>query len=157
MTTIQWLTIKQLDQQLKEWRMLSNHSQRPKVGWVKTLRTALNMSVMQIAKNLGVKRGRITQLENAEATGGVTVRALKEAANAMDCEFVYAIVPKNFSTLEEMIKARAKQVATERVASVAHSMALEAQSVDQKYLKLQCDELTKNLIENFNKSLWDKK
>lgn len=152
----QWLTIKQLDQQLKEWRELSDQSQRPRLGWVKTLRTALNMSAMQIAKSLGVKRGRITQLENAEVTGGVTVRALKAAADAMGCEFVYAIVPKNFSTLEEMIKARAKKVAEERVASVAHSMALESQTVDAQYLQQQRDELTKSLIENFNKSLWDK-
>lgn len=152
---IQSLTIKQLDNQLKEWQTLKIRYGRPRAGWIKTLRAALCMSAEQLAKRLGLTRGRINQLENAEVRGAVTLRALNEAANALECELIYAIVPKANSTLENIIKTRANEVAKEQVARVAHSMSLEAQSVDADMLTIQKDELTKNLIEHLsNKKLW---
>jgi predicted DNA-binding mobile mystery protein A len=150
----QWLTIHQLDRQLREWQKLRNYSHKPKIGWVKTLRTALSMSAEQLANRLGLTRGRITQLENAEIHDAITLRTLKEAANALGCELVYAIVPKDNSTLEDILKARAKQVANERVTQVAHTMSLEAQSVDAATLLFQKNELTEKLIKNLNKKLW---
>lgn len=149
-----WLTIKQLDKQLKEWQAVSKKYSRPRNGWIKTLRTTLNMSAEQLAKRLGLTRARIAQLENAEINDAVTLRSLREAANAMECDFVYAIVPKNNSTLESIIKKRAEQIAKERVARTAHSMSLEAQSVDKDSLKNQTEEITKSLIENINKKIW---
>lgn len=150
----QWLTIKQLDQQLKEWREVSNKYGRPRVGWIKTLRQALSMSSLQLASRLGLTRTRIVKLENAEAHDAVTLRTLREAAEALGCELVYAIVPKGNSTLEDIIKNRAEQVAKERVTSVAHSMSLESQSVDADMLKLQKDELAKSLMQHLNKKFW---
>jgi len=149
-----WLTIKQLDRQLKEWQAVCRQYGRPRVGWVRTLRAALNMSAEQLANRLGLTRSRITQLENAEIHDAVTIRTMKEVANAMECEFVYAIVPKNNSSLEAIIKARAEQVANEKVNRVAHSMSLEAQSVDNEALKMQKNELTEKLTTRLNKKLW---
>ena len=146
--------INQLDRQLKEWQEVRNKQGKPRAGWIKTLRIALNMSVEQFASRLGLTRGRINQLENAEVHNAVTLRTLKEAANALGCELIYAIVPKGNSSLEDIIKTQAKQVAKERVARVAHTMSLEAQSVDANALKTQQDELTKSLIEHLNKKLW---
>jgi predicted DNA-binding mobile mystery protein A len=149
-----WLTIKQLDRQLKEWQAVSKKYGRPRDGWVKTLRVALSMSAEQLASRLGLTRSRITQLENAEIHDAVTLRTLKEAANAMECEFVYAIVPKNQTSLEDIIKRRAEQIAKERVARIAHSMSLEAQSVDTDILKKHKEDLAKNLMEHLNKKFW---
>jgi predicted DNA-binding mobile mystery protein A len=150
----QMLTVRQIDRQLKEWQMLNNMHGSPKPGWVKTIRVALNMSVAQLAKRLGLSRGRITQLENAEIEDAVTLRALKEVANAMECELVYAIVPKNGLTLEDIIKARANQIANEKISRVAHSMSLEEQALDNEAIRNQKDELVKSLIEHLNKKLW---
>ena len=150
----QWLAIKQLDKQLKEWQTVSNKYGKPKAGWVKTLRETLSMSAEQLANRLGLSRARIAQLENAEAHDAVTLRTLKDTANAMECEFVYAIVPKGNSSLEDIIKTRAAKIAKERVARVAHSMSLESQTVDTHLLKYKKDELTKNLIEHLNKKFW---
>lgn len=150
----QWLTIKQLDRQLKEWQMLNHKYEKPRAGWIKTLRVALSMSAEQFANRLGLTRGRVNQLENAEIHDAVTLRALKEAANALECELVYAIVPKGNSTLEDILKKRAEQIANERVARVAHSMSLEAQTVEADTLKIQKDELSKSLIEHLNKKFW---
>jgi predicted DNA-binding mobile mystery protein A len=150
----QWLTIKQLDRQLKEWQMLNHKYNKPGAGWIKTLRLALSMSAEQFADRLGLKRGRINQLENAEVHDAVTLRALKEAANALECELVYAIVPKGNATLEDIIKDRAKQIADEQVGRVAHSMSLESQTIDADTLKIQKDELSRSLAEHLNKKFW---
>lgn len=149
-----WLAIKQLDRQLKEWQAVSNKYGKPRAGWVKTLREALSMSAEQLANRLGLSRARIVQLENAEVYDAVTLRTLKEAANAMECEFVYAIVPKGSSTLEGIIKARADQIASERISRVAHTMALEKQSLDSDSLNDQKSDLFKNILEHLNKKLW---
>ena len=149
-----WLAIKQLDKQLKEWRAISSKYGRPRAGWVKTLRVALSMSTEQLASRLGLSRARIVQLENAEIHDAVTLRTLKEAANAMECEFVYAIVPKGNLTLESIIKTRAKMIADERIDRVAHSMALEEQALDANTLKNQKDELVRSLIGHLNKKFW---
>lgn len=150
----QWLTIRQLDQQLNEWQELGKKYGKPRSGWIKTLRVALCMSAEQFANRLGVTRGRINQLENAEIHDAVTLRTLKEAANALECELIYAIVPKGNLTLEHIIKTRAEQVANERVARVAHSMSLEEQTVGVDTLKFQKNELVKNLMEHLNKKFW---
>ncbi len=149
----QWLVIKQLDRQLKEWQTINQKYGKPKAGWVKTLRVALSISAEQLANRLGLTRGRINQLENAEIHDAVTLRALKEAANALGCELIYAIVPKDHSTLETIIKTRANQIAKERVAQVAHSMSLEAQSVDVNTLNV--DALARSLAEHLNKKFWE--
>jgi predicted DNA-binding mobile mystery protein A len=150
----QWLIINQLDKQLKEWQSVHQKYSKPRSGWIKTLRAALNMSAEQLGHKLGLTRGRINQLENAEIYDAVTLKTLKTTANALGCELVYAIVPKNNSTLEDIIKTRAEQVAKEQIERVAHSMLLEAQSVDAHILKIQKDKIAKNLIENINKKLW---
>lgn len=150
----QWLTIKQLDRQLKEWQAVSGKYGKPRAGWIKTLREALSMSSQQLASRLKLSRARIVQLENAEAHDAVTLRTLKETANALGCELVYALIPQENSSLENIIKARAEQLAKERVTNVAHSMSLESQSLDSDMLQYQKDELAKNIMEHLNKKFW---
>lgn len=150
----QWLAIKQLDAQLKEWQKLNRKYGKPRTGWIKTLRVALYMSAEQFAARLGLSRARINQLENAEIHDSLTLRSLKEAANALECELVYAIVPRGRLTLEEIIKTRADQIAQERIARVGHSMSLESQTVDAKMLNYKKNEISQNLVEHLNKKFW---
>lgn len=149
-----WLAVRQLDRQLQEWQTVSQKYDRPRLGWIKTLREILGMSAEQLADRLGVMRGRISQLEHAEVQDAVTLRSMKEAADAMGCEFVYAIVPKGTTSLEGIIKTRVEYVAAERMAAVAHSMSLEDQGVNESQLKFQKEELVKNIAEHLNKQLW---
>lgn len=150
----QWLAINQLDQHLEAWQIAHRQYATPRAGWVKTLRVAFGMSIEQFATRLGLTRGRINQLEKAEVHNAITLRTLKEAANALECELIYAIVPRNNSTLENIIKTQAKNVAEEQIARVAHSMSLEAQSVDTHVLNSQKERLIKELLKNLNKKLW---
>jgi predicted DNA-binding mobile mystery protein A len=151
----QWLTINQVDRQLREWQAVKNKYGKPKVGWIKTLRTALGMSAEQLADRLGLTRGRVVQLETSESHNTVTLKTLNEAANALGCELVYAIVPKRNATLKDLIDKKAEQVSKDQVARVAHTMSLEAQTVDADSLKIQQEMLKENLKKQLGKKLWE--
>ena len=144
------LLLKQIDRQIKPWQTLRLKQSRPKMGWVRTLRIALGMTLQELASRVGVEQGRIIQIEKAEIEGGLTLRSLKSVAHALNCELIYALVPK--TSLENMLKARAEQVACVRLERVAHSMALEAQSLPKKQKKEQFAELVKSLLEDLLKN-----
>lgn len=150
-----WLTIKQLDKQLKAWQAVNSQYIRPRAGWVKTLRVALSMTTAQLGHRIGVKGGRISQLEMAEVEDAVTLHALRKVAEGLDCELVYAIVPKNHSTIDSIIKKQAEKVAVEKIKIIDHMMSLEAQSLSKEALADQKKDLIKELTENPNKHLWD--
>lgn len=151
----QRLTLTQLDRQIREWQALNNKYGKPKAGWIKTLRTALGMSAEQLANRLGLTRGRIVQLETAESRETVTLKTLNDAANALGCELIYAIVPKQKNTLQNIIETRAEKIAADQVARVAHSMSLEAQAVDIESLNTQQVTLRRDLIHHLGKKLWE--
>ena len=74
----------------------------PKEGWLRTVRKALGMSVTQLAKKAGVTKARISKVELDEPRGGVTLKTMMTMAEAMDCKFVFAIIPKQ--NIEDVIK-----------------------------------------------------
>jgi predicted DNA-binding mobile mystery protein A len=68
------------------------------------------------------------QLEKGEAEDRITLRSMRAAANALDCDLVYAFVPRADS-MQDLIENRARAEAKNRVLGVEHSMALENQAV----------------------------
>lgn len=145
------LMLNQLDRSLEPWKTANA---RPKAGWIKTIRNALGITAEQLAKRLGVTRRRIVQLESTEVDDAVTLHAMKAVANAMDCEFVYVIIPK--TSLKNILETRAKHIATERMKHVSHSMSLESQATSKQVQQEQLEELIKNLLEGSPKKLWEK-
>jgi predicted DNA-binding mobile mystery protein A len=125
--------------------------QVPHAGWVKTIRNALGISDRAFAKRLGITHGSLQELERNEQRGTVSLESLRRAADALDADFVYAIVPRK--KLRETISARAREVAREQVLPVAKSMALEQQGISQAQIKRQVDELAREL-ENRPRELW---
>ncbi len=65
----------------------------PPDGWIRTVRKALRLSGRQLAARLGVTMGRIYKIEQDETAGSVTLKTMKATADAMDCHFVYAVIP----------------------------------------------------------------
>lgn len=63
-----------------------------------------------------------------EAENRITLKSLRAVANALDCELVYALVPRAGS-LHQLVEDRAHAEAQKRVLGVEHSMALENQAV----------------------------
>jgi predicted DNA-binding mobile mystery protein A len=121
------LRLKQLDRTLEPFRAAQKVS-RPRKGWLRAIREAVGISASGLARTLGTSRQLPLQLEKAEAEDRITLKSLRTAANALDCDLVYALVPKA-GTMEDLIENRARAQARKQVLGVEHSMALEDQAV----------------------------
>lgn len=94
-------------------------------GWIATLRTALGMTQADLARRVGVSRQAVSQLEQREADGSATLKALEEGARALGGELVYAVVLEH--PIEETLERRALTLAKQMTGSVRHTMRLEDQ------------------------------
>lgn len=121
------LRLQQLDRSLSPYQA-ARSVPRPSKGWLHVVRQALGVSSGELARRLGTSRQLPLQLEKSEAEDRTTLKSLRAAANALDCDLVYALVPRAGS-LHELIENRARAQAKKNVLGVEHSMALEDQAV----------------------------
>ena len=126
---------------------------RPPRGWVKAIREALGMTTAQLAKRLGVSQPRVVGIEQAEAKGAITLDSLERAAHALDCRLVYALVPR--ISLDALVEERATRLASKRLESTRHTMALEAQALNTDDETEQRKRLIRRLVEQAGSELWD--
>ncbi|MDQ6968011.1 MAG: mobile mystery protein A [Mariprofundaceae bacterium] len=131
----------QLDKKLQNFVNLKD-SPPPMKGWIRAIRDALGMTGEQLARRIGVQKQRVAALEKAEVEGSVTINSMKKAAEAMDCVFVYALVPSD--SLEANVQRHAQKYAKKIYAPIQHSMQLEEQ-------RLTADESGQGMKENADK------
>ncbi len=72
-------------------------------GWLKDAREALFLPMAGVAQKLKVTRAAYAELEKNEEKGTITLNALARAAEALDCELVYAIRPKGKMPFSKVI------------------------------------------------------
>lgn len=126
----------------------------PATGWVNAIRTAIGMSMQQLANKLNISKQAVADIEKREKEGAITIKALREVANAMDMDLVYAFVPKDGS-LEALVERRAKAIATNIVMRTANTMQLEDQANSKKRLEVAIKERTEAIKKEMPKFLWD--
>ena len=131
----------------------SGSSMLPQEGWLRTVRRALGMSGPQLAKRLGVTKARISKAEQDEPSGSVTLKTMQAMAEAMDCRFVYAVVPKQ--DVEEVIKQRAIAKAKIQVKLASTQMALEAQALSKEQLEYEVERIATQIMEKMPADLWN--
>jgi predicted DNA-binding mobile mystery protein A len=112
------------------------------------------MTTSQLAARLRVTRQAVLDLERREAEGSVTLSALRRAANAMECDLLYAVVPRQ--PVKDILWSRARAVAAKRLERIAHSMHLEDQTVPSEEYNQQVEDLTAEIMRNFPRELWSK-
>jgi len=122
-------------------------------GWLKTVRKALGMSGSQLAKRLGVTKGRVSQAEAAELTGSATLKSMQNMAQAMDCRFVYAVIPEK--EIKSVIRDQAILKAKEQIKAASTQMALEAQVLSNEQLAFEVDRLVAEIIDKMPSDLWN--
>ena len=122
----------------------------PQRGWIKAIREALGMSTAQLAKRLGVRQPSIVDLERSEEKGSIELATLRRVAEALDCNLVYALVPKR--PLEVTIRARARSLLLRRRGPIEHTMLLEDQGVPGAVTERQIDDLIR---ETSPRRFWD--
>lgn len=124
----------------------------PSGGWIRAIRSGIGMSIQQLATRIGIAKQSVARLENNEADDSITLKSLRKAAEALDCQLVYALVP-NKNGLQGMVEKQALLKAKEIVSAVDHTMQLEAQGVGNAQAKIK--ETAEELAKNPNTKLWD--
>ncbi|HET7835017.1 MAG TPA: mobile mystery protein A [Variovorax sp.] len=125
---------------------------RPSRGWLKLIREALGRTERQQAQRLGISGPTLHKSEQSEADDRITLGQLRKLADGLDCELVYALVPRR--PLTDMVEERARAIAIEEVGGVAHTMSLEDQRPGAERLRKQVDRRTEELLRGRWSDLW---
>lgn len=128
-TNLNRLKRKQLDTHLQPYA--KPLAEAPRGGWLKTIRTALGMTLAQLAQRTGRARQSIDRLERNEVDGSITLAKLKSVANALGCDVMIGLRPRA-GTLEATVRQQAIRKARGLHSSVYHTMELEAQTAGLK-------------------------
>lgn len=142
---------KSLDEKLKAFAPIKSLI-IPKAGWVRAIREALGMTTAQLAARMGIQQSGVTLLEQREVSKKVSLETLQRAARAMNCELVYALVPKE--SLEKIVDDQATKAAKEILNRTVHTMNLELQKVSAAETNLHQEELTQELKNKLGRKLW---
>lgn len=143
------ITCKQLMKQLEPLGSIT----KPRLGWIRTLRIALGMSLSQLGLKCGFSKQRILRIEQDEVSGNTTLASLDKVAQQLGCKLVYGFLPQK--DLLQMIEERSALKALEKLSRISHSMALEDQKVDELAHKAQLSLLKERLMKQNIKTLWD--
>jgi len=147
------LQLEQLDRKFKKINVVKMVTPPP-TGWLKAIRVSLGMSLQQLAEKLSITKQSVQEIETREKEGSITIKSLKDVANAMDMQLVYALVPKD-GTLEALIERKAKKMAIDIVSRTSNNMKLEDQENTTERLKKAVEERTVIIKNEMPKTLWD--
>lgn len=146
------LARRHLDSRLDALRS-KNTLTRPPKGWLRAIRDALGMTTRQVARRAGVSQPTVTSWEQSENRDTITLGKLRQAAEALNCELVYALVPRK--PLEDQIRERAAAVAEAQLGRTHHTMRLEAQGLDAQDLERERNRLIEELLRAKPSHLWE--
>lgn len=124
----------------------------PPEGWLRTNRKALQMPAKLIMEKAGIKTSELYRIEKAELEGTLTINKLKETANAMGCDFHYAVVPRG--KINSLIENKARRHAVKLLNSVSVQMQLEDQATTDEQVEIQIKQVTEQLIKDMPDWFW---
>jgi predicted DNA-binding mobile mystery protein A len=105
---------RRLDERLLGFRMASKAAAAdPQAAletrsWLRAVRQAVGIPVDEVARRLGVTKYEVFRVEKAEWESRIVLATLRRAADALGCELVYALTPKDGSL--EDLAARQREV-----------------------------------------------
>ena len=147
------LILEQLDKKIIKLNELGEIVLPPN-GWIYSIRKAINMSLRQLGKRLNITPQSVKEIEEREKNGTISIKVLKQVANALDMKLVYGFVP-NDKSLENMVEKRATELAEKIVLRTSTQMNLEEQKVSDDRLKKAIKQKTEELKNEMPRFLWD--
>lgn len=147
------LQIEQLERKLKGF-FSAQKIPTPPTGWLKAVRVSLGMSLQQLSHKLSITKQSVQEIELREKEGNITLKNLRETADALDMQLVYGLVPKDGS-IENLIDRKARELATRIVFRTSNTMKLEDQENTKQRLKKAIEERTVIIKNELPKILWD--
>lgn len=92
---------------------------------------------------MGSEESTVLRMERSEAEARIQLSTLQRAAAALDCDLVYALVPRR--PLEQMVDDQAKRLAKQLLTQVSHSMLLEDQQPSDEAARDQFEDFARDL------------
>lgn len=129
--------------------------EKPDVGWIRAIRKSVGMSMESLGRRMGVIKQRVERIEKDELESKLTLETMNKVAEALECEFVYFLIPKSGS-LSDTIQARAELVAEKLAKEIQGTMKLEKQAIDKSDLSRMKDDLKRDLLQKKDRRLWKK-
>ena len=108
------------------------------------------MSGTELAARMGVTQPAVISIECSELHDTIKLETLRRAADALDCELAYFLIPR--ATLEESVEQQARRKAAQHLLPVVHHSRLENQATTSEEIAEQLDELASRLAER--RGLW---
>jgi transcriptional regulator with XRE-family HTH domain len=99
------LARRKLDKELKYYQW-AGREKKPTQGLLRAIRHALGVPVAEMLRELGVSPSVLFRLEQSERRGTISLNGAGGLAQAMGCQLIYAVVPENGKTLEELAEKR---------------------------------------------------
>lgn len=150
MSMRQEIAVEQLDKRLESISI--ENLTKPVGGWIQAIRESIGMTSMQLAARLQVDQSVAIRHESRERAETISLGKLREVADALGCELVYAFKPRR--PLMEMVRSQAREKARALVGRVSHSMALEDQALSAKSNEEEIDRLAEELLREKWSKLW---
>jgi predicted DNA-binding mobile mystery protein A len=144
-------------EQLNDKMLIYNNLQKvipPPTGWIKAIRTAIGMSMLQLGNRLSITKQSVQDMESREKNGSISIKALREVAKALDMQLVYGFVPTDGS-LEALIERKAKELAEHIVLRTSNTMKLEDQENTKQRIEKAIQERAAIIRNEMPKILWD--
>ena len=126
----------------------------PSSGWVFAIRQSLGMSLRQLGSRMGISPQSVKELEKREIDGTVSLKVLRQFGKAVNLKLVYGFIPER-GKLEDIIEARAKELAREIVTRTSASMKLEDQENSRGRINKAISEKADDLKREMPRYLWD--
>jgi predicted DNA-binding mobile mystery protein A len=147
------LSVHQLDDQIRQYINGQRFDRIPQ-GWIRSSRTAIGMTLKQLATRLGFSVPAAKNFEMREVDEAITLASLRKIANAMEMDLVYYFKPKQDS-LDDLLQIRAELKAKELMERSNQAMLLENQEADNKNKSREYDRLITEIRNQKLSSLWD--
>jgi transcriptional regulator with XRE-family HTH domain len=90
------------------------------------VREAIGLTQVEVADKISIKRQSYAQLEKAEEEAAISLSSLRRAAEALDCELVYFVVPRGSADRTFSDLAASHDPLAPHATASAHSMALKS-------------------------------
>lgn len=118
-------------------------TERPRGGWLRSVRQGLGMTLDEFARRMGCSRTAAAHVEKSEARDRITLARLRSAADALGCDLHVSLTPRR--PLAEMARNQAMKQAAKLLSRAGHSMSLEDQALSdeevQAIIQLEADRI----------------
>jgi predicted DNA-binding mobile mystery protein A len=145
------LRLEQIQTTVNAYAVLRTKRTPPR-GWLKEVREALGRTERQQAERLNIASSTLHKSEQSEADERISLGQLRKLADALDCELVYALIPR--MPLPQVVQEQAEKLAKAEVFGVAHTMALEDQKPTDERIQKQVTRRAEELLRGKWSDLW---